>query len=407
MYVKSISQIVKEQIPVKLRLFEGSSVYGKIISLENGKGAIKLYDGTIIPAIFISDHNLEKDKFTKFVVQSFDGDNLILRVLPGNEDNLSEESLNSIIRKLNIPYEEGKEIILSLIKFNLPAKDENIFSIYKNLSFLNSLKNYSEEDILKFLQKYISKDINSDSREFAIAKEIISKLQNINVDFLSFFIENDIPQNLDNFIKVKNFIDEKQFLNKIIDSFYNGSPIDKNHQKLISLDDIIQKLKSSPKILSSVSHEELRKNLESIDILKYLYNNYNLYAFNLYDGGNVLRNNIIIKNRYKGSKKINPDDVKVYISVDTPNVGAVEGYIYKRYNELTISLSVEKKYLSLFKKHINTLKDSLDTKGYNVLNISVNELLAKSNIINLSNFFGDSMFKELDVKVWREKRLLH
>jgi hypothetical protein len=399
MYVKSISQIVKEQIPVKLRLFEGSSVYGKIISLENGKGAIKLYDGTIIPAIFISDHNLEKDKFTKFVVQSFDGDNLILRVLPGNEDNLSEESLNSIIRKLNIPYEEGKEIILSLIKFNLPAKDENIFSIYKNLSFLNSLKNYSEEDILKFLQKYISKDINSDSREFAIAKEIISKLQNINVDFLSFFIENDIPQNLDNFIKVKNFIDEKQFLNKIIDSFYNGSPIDKNHQKLISLDDIIQKLKSSPKILSSVSHEELRKNLESIDILKYLYNNYNLYAFNLYDGGNVLRNNIIIKNRYKGSKKINPDDVKVYISVDTPNVGAVEGYIYKRYNELTISLSVEKKYLSLFKKHINTLKDSLDTKGYNVLNISVNELLAKSNIINLSNFFGDSMFKELDVKV--------
>jgi hypothetical protein len=195
MYVKNIGQLFKEQLPLKFRINEGSTVYGKIISQEGKSGVIKLYDGTIIPSIFISENKLPKDKYIKFIVEEFNEEEVVLRILD-EEPGIKENSFSSITKRLNIPDKEGKEIIMNLMKFNLPVNDENILNIYKNINFFNKIKKFNEDDILSFLSKYFGRDFTPDDSEFRIAKNVFSVLSNVDIDFLSFLMENDMPGNL-------------------------------------------------------------------------------------------------------------------------------------------------------------------------------------------------------------------
>jgi hypothetical protein len=399
MFIKNVGQIIKDQVPLKYRLFEGNSIYGKIISLDEGKGAIKLYDGTIIPAIFVSENEIEKEKFTKFVIENYDGHNITLKATTRDERVLQEGSINTILKSLNIPLKEGTEILMSLIKFNLPVTSENILSIYKNLSFINNLGNMTEENILDFLQNHLGNNISKEGPEFAIAKELFSKLQNINVDFLSFFLENDMPQDINNIIKGQNFLNENFLLNNILDILKQFGGHDFENKSLISFEQIINKIKNSPDSYSKLPIETIKTLIDSIDILKHIYNNYNIYVFNFYENSNLFKNNIVIKNRYKHCNSIDPNDIKVYISIETSKIGFIEGYLHKINKDLFISLSVNEEYITLFKKNLKLLEKSLTEKGYGVISLSLEKLKTPSNLLDLSYFFNDTIFKELDVKV--------
>lgn len=485
MDIKNISQILKANLPLSTKLFAGSTLNGKILSNENGKGAIKLYDGTIIPAIFISENDIEKDKYIKFIVQSFDDDNFILKVLGENENTKSEKSLNTIIRDLNIPFEEGKNIILSLIKYNIPATNENINNLHKNTEFLNNIKNMNDSEILLFLRQHVNEEITQDSPEFELAKTMFSELKDVTLDFLSFMLENDIPQNPINMLKTQNFMKNKFFFNSFIhnikssidnintsvkeklsndDTFSNmdkdiknvlsnivnnnteassaspaSSATDNNtnnilskYEKLLgakpsdtekliinsviksisdkiglntknivvkSFEETINILKRNEEMFSFISSESYNKFLDNLDIFKQINNNYNLYFFNLYDGSNFFKNNIIIKNKYKGSKHIDINDVKAFISVDTKNLGKVEGNLYKKNNDISISFSVNEEFVSLFKSNISSLKNTLKEYGYDLINISVEKCSKEKNILPFSDFFNDLVLRELDVKV--------
>lgn len=601
MYVKNISQLLKEQLPLKLRLTEGDSIYGKIISQEGKNGLIKLYDGTIIPSIFLSENKLVNDRLIKFLVEGFDEDGLLLKVIDDSLDFQGEDSINTLIKKLNIPKEEGTKIINSLIRFNLPATDENIMTIYKNITFLDKLGKMGDDDILSFLHTYIEGNFTQGSKEFSIAKDIFSKLLKINTDFLSFLIENKIPYNIENILKssdflenkfstnniintlkgllemnsnesginffsdvvkkliekpeilpllnkyiegelntgseeysiaegafnklsntntdymtllierdlpktlnpmpeVSNFINDKSFINNIIDVLKNildtnktelftfsfksiikeftekpellplirdfvdgklelgskdfnmvveilsrtssmnadyissilenktrdilsnmpnfpGSSKDTfNMDKLIStlknlvegdkknisifsLNNTVKEILDKPEVLNLLPNSVLNNFTDNVEILKHLCNNYNIYFFNSYNNDKIFKNNIIIKNKYKASNSIDPNDVKVYITVDTPNTGIVEAYLYKKWTDLTISIKTEGKHIGLFKKNIDILNKALVNKGYDVINISVEAINPETNIVSLSNFFNDTIFKELDVRV--------
>lgn len=601
MYIKNIDQLFKEQIPIKFRLFEGSSIYGKIISQEGKYGLIKLYDGTIIPSIFLSENKLVNDKFIKFLIDQIDEEGLVLKVIDDSTDFQCEDSINALINKLNIPKEEGTKIINSLIRFNLPATDENIMKIYKNISFLESLDKMKDNDILSFLHNYLKGDFTSESKEFSTAKGIFTKLLKIDTDFLSFLIENDIPYNIENMLNSSNFLDDKFNINNIINTLKNlleagndsthpvlfndlvnalienpenlllindylegslfpesekysaakeafnkfsdmnvnylssiiqrelpgilekmpeasniikdktiidniinelNNLLEGNSAELFSssFKDIIKELTEKPEFLNllrnfiegkqSTSDDEanivqeafskssnnsadyissllekkmpeifkkildgssfskdlpntdkiinelkkvlvnVKKDLPTVsfndtikeildkpeflnllpngilssfnndlDILKFLSNNYNIYFFNSYDNDKIFKNSIIIKHKYKSSSNIDPDDVKVFITVETPNIGIVESYLYKKGKNLTLSFKTEEKYIDLFKKNIEVLNKLLKDKGYEVINISVGCANPKTNLVSLSNFFNDTIFRELDVRV--------
>lgn len=530
MYIKNIGSILKENIPLRLKLSEGSIVGGKIISLQNNEGIIKLYDGTIIPAIFISENMLEKEKYIRFKVEGFDDKKILIKALTLDENEIREDSLEEISKKLNISLEKGRDIVMSLVKFNLPAKDESILSIYKNISFLNTLKDMSDEDILAFLEKYIGKEITKDSSEFLSAKELITKLSTIDIDFLTFLTENEIPKDISSMLKTQNIIEDGFFINRAINelnsvlnskgdkinilkqvldilknepekmqliteqfskdvlentdmafvdalkempdedmlsfmgkyigkevnsessdfstfkelikqlsklnnglssneiqnNITNGTTEALNNKKFIKDDILLDKifetlkpvlglkdekkeiytlkqamdvLKNFPEKVQLPNQQFLKSVLDNFDILKNIYNNYNIYAFNALQNGSLFKNSIIVKHKYKNSKHIDVNDVKVFITIETPHLGVVENYLYKRNNDIMITIKVEDKFISLFKDNIKLLKTSLKSKGFNPLNISIERLKSKNDIIGLSSFFNEYILKELDVMV--------
>jgi hypothetical protein len=146
-------------------------------------------------------------------------------------------------------------------------------------------------------------------------------------------------------------------------------------------------------------YQEISNFINNIDILRALYDNYDIYFFNTYSQGNLYKNNIIIKNKYKSSKYVDPDNAKIFITVETPFTGIVEAYLYKKNTNITVSIKTSEKYLSLFSQNMPILKENLSTKGYEVVTLSVEKLLDRTNIVGLGDFFSDSIFKELDVKV--------
>lgn len=533
MYINNIESILKANMPLKLKFSEGSIVSGKIISLQSNEGIIKLYDGTIIPAIFISENIMEKEKYVRFKVEGFNDDKILLKTLAFDENEIKQDSLEGILKNLNVPVEKGRDIIMSLIKFNLPANDENILSIYKNISFLNTLKDMSDKDILAFLEKYTGKEFTKESSEFLAAKDLITKLSNIDIDFLTFLTENEIPKNVSSMVKTQNIMNDGFLINRMLNelnsiltqadnnkndvsrlrqvldilknnpekllliteqlkqdsletndmSFTNmikemsdndilnflknyigedvtdessdfftfkdlitqlskldnklstglmqnnaqndETLISNNHKfnegntlldkilkiikpvldlkdekkEIYTLKQALNILKTSPEKLQLPNQQFLKEVFDNLDILKNIYNNYNIYAFNALQNGNLYKNNIIIKHRYKNSKHIDVNDVKVFITIETPHLGVVENYLYKKNNDIMITIKVEDKFVSLFKNNISLLKNRLKIKGFNSLNISVEKLKNKNDMVGLSSFFNEYMLKELDVMV--------
>lgn len=92
-------------------------------------------------------------------------------------------------------------------------------------------------------------------------------------------------------------------------------------------------------------------------------------------------------------------DVKVFITLETPNIGIVEAYLYKRYENLTINIKTENSYIDMFKGNIELLNKALTEKGYNIIDISIESIDTQANIVSLCDFFSDVAFKELDVRV--------
>jgi hypothetical protein len=285
------------------------------------------------------------------------------------------------------------------MKFNLPVNDENILNIYKNINFFNKIKKFNEDDILSFLSKYFGRDFTPDDSEFKIAKNIFSVLSNVDIDFLSFLMENDMPGNLSNILNMEGFLKNGFEINSILDKLHKILNLEHGSNYNLSLDGLLEQATGNPELLREIPFSSLNQFINNIDILRALYDNYDIYFFNTYNQGNLFKNNIIIKNKYKSSKYIDPDNAKVFITVETPYTEIVEAYLYKKNSNITISIKTSEKYISLFKEKLPILKESLSAKGYEVVNLSVEKLLNKANIVGLGDFFSDSIFKELDVKV--------
>lgn len=399
MYVKNISTLLKENNMLKSSLSKGNIIKGTIISLENGKGFIKLYDGTIIPAIFISENKLELKKGIKFKIIDFNNENIVLSTLVNNDEETFEGSIDQIIKRLNIPSEQGKNIIESLLKFNLTASDYNITSIYKNISFIEKIAEMSDEDILSFLYDHCGIKVDKESKEFLIAKNFFKSLSSVDTDFLCFLMENDIIENPDNILKTQKYINDGFFLNKLMDTLEKMLNLRVDKSKILSFKQLVEIISKNPEKLEKATPQFVRDIIDKTDIFKSVLNSYNIYAFNTFWEENIFKNSVIIKKKYKNSKYINPDDVKLFIAIETPKLGLVESYVYKKNADMFINFKVNEKFMSLFKGHTELLKKNLEGKGINLLNITIEALEDKNDIIGLSSFFNDYFFKELDVLV--------
>jgi hypothetical protein len=218
----------------------------------------------------------------------------------------------------------------------------------------------------------------------------------MNADYISSLLKNKMSNILASIPEGPDFAEN---IDKIINALKNLLEGDKKDLPILSFNNTIKEIMDKPEILQLLPNEILNSFTDNMEILKHLSTNYNIYFFNSYNNDNIHKNNIIIKNKYKPNSSIDPDDVKVFITVDTPNTGIVEAYLYKKGTNLTISIKTEDNHISLFKKNVENLNKTLKDKGYGVINISVGPINPKTNMVSLSNFFNDTIFKELDVRV--------
>ncbi|CDF58697.1 flagellar hook-length control protein FliK [Thermobrachium celere] len=388
MRIEALEKLLNKYQDNTKRLYEGSIISAKIIALEEGKGAIKLYDGTVIPAIFISKDIDKKDQFLKFKIEKIEDNTVILRAIEKNQVEREYSNIKQISDKLSIPIKDAEEIIKSLIKFSLPATDENIMFIYNSSKAVDSIKRLTEEDIKSLLNNLFKIDISNE--QLNEIKQYLKEINDIDTDFLTFMLENKLKLSLQNLIGAKHFLNESKFINEIIQSINKLN--DGKLTKIFTLEDISRELLKNSDILKT-SNEFIEK----FDIIRLLNKNYNFYFFNTNINNHTYSNSIIIKNKYKNKNLLDANNIKFYIKVNTQNLGTVESYIQKYNQNMVINLKCEKQHIHYIKNNLNLLSSALDEIGIKLINVNVEEI--KESHKNIINFFNDFIVNELDVKV--------
>ncbi|WP_027309006.1 flagellar hook-length control protein FliK [Caloramator sp. ALD01] len=384
MKIEALEKLLNNYSNNNKKLYEGSTINAKIIALEDNKGAIKLYDGTIIPAIFVSEDIEKGNQFLKFKIEKVEENQVILRLIGDSKEKPSYSNLKSISDNLSIPFNRVEEIVNSLIKFNLPATDENVLTLFNSLKSLEALKTLKDEDIKNIFKNFLNLEISEEDLSFV--KNQIHDLENIDIDFLTFLLENKIDISIKNLLNTKKVLNENDFINFIIQK------LNQNHSlnKVYTLENIFEEILKNTEVLKNNADF-----IEKFDIINLLSKNYNFYFFNTSVNDNVYKNSIIIKNKYK--RVIDINDVKLYIKVDTENIGTIENYIHKHNDNIIINIKCDKKYIDYIKANLKILKESLNQIGLNLINSSVEEI--KTPHKDIINFFNDFIINELDVKV--------
>ncbi|KRQ87969.1 hypothetical protein ABG79_00134 [Caloramator mitchellensis] len=387
MQIRNISYHIKDLIPSKYNIIEGSSIYGKIVTDEQGNNFIKLYNGTTIPVNLLNENAIEKNKFTKFIVEKIDNNSLILRVL-GIENTFDIDALDSILLKLNVPLDTGKEIINYLLLYNIPATDENILRIYKNIRFINILNKTDKETLIQILKNYFNENIPHEETFNKLASDILNKISSTKPSQFVFLLQNHSEINVDNIINLYNFLYE----NNINDFIEMASKLNGVNKKILSLNDLLDTDKEN---LPIELHDKLKNIILIKDIIKDINMNYNFYFFNEKINDQLFKNSIVVK-----KNKIEKNEyAKLFLSVETSNIGKIEAYILKNNRIFTVDLKVTKDYLPLLKDNLYLLEISLKKKMKIPVKLSVDELINEEYTLKLNKFFNDNKFSSLDVIV--------
>ena len=107
---------------------------------------------------------------------------------------------------------------------------------------------------------------------------------------------------------------------------------------------------------------------------------------------------IIIKDKRKDNKRIDGSNVKMIITIDTSNLGIIDGYIKVLNKKLDIELKCEEKYTKLIEENKEILNLNIKRLGF-LVNINISK---KENEVSLSNcreFFNEEFGVSLDRKV--------
>jgi hypothetical protein len=230
---------------------------------------------------------------------------------------------------------KDRSIINNIINALKNMLETNKTELYTS-SFKDIIKELSEKpEFLTLISNYVDEKSTLGSEDFHIVEEVLSKFSNMNAHSISSLLENKMPNILASIPEGSDFAKD---IDKIVIALKNLLEGDKKDSSLFSFNNTIKGIMDKPEILQLLPNEIYNSLTDNMEILKYLCSNYKFYFFNSYNNDNIYKNNIIIKNKYKPNSSIDPDNVRVFITVDTSNTGIVEAYLYKKGSNLTISI---------------------------------------------------------------------
>lgn len=248
---------------------KGEIFRGKIIDISNDKSTvtIKTVDGFEILASL--DGELEEllDELVKFEVINFTNSKLNLKLIKSDSNfnkHLVQNSLDEILKKLFLSSDK-KEILESMLKFNIPLTKEKVEEVNNLIEFRDkSIK--SEKFIDNFIDRYLnSRNISSDNikKEFTTLKlqNFFVKFKELSSDEILTFLENNIEfneNNIDSYNKL--FKDDMKLFNSLLE-------IDKTLYKEVLVENkSIEKINSETSFNNIKLNEDISKFINEIDI---------------------------------------------------------------------------------------------------------------------------------------------
>lgn len=107
---------------------------------------------------------------------------------------------------------------------------------------------------------------------------------------------------------------------------------------------------------------------------------------------------LIIKDERNKGKKIDSSNVKLVASVNTINMGVIDAYIKVLNKNINIDIKCEKDWIKALELGKERIINKLNNMGY-VSNVKVDEKIVEANIVECRDFFEDTEFTRINLKV--------
>lgn len=308
------------------------------------------------------------------IIASKDSSSGVKESLPEKIENLKQFA-QEVLQKINKSYDEAKapfkqeatKVINDLFKNKL----EIIQNETKDVPIQKELEDFGK-NIKTELQDILVKQTGKEISSFKLTKIIDDVLK----DKLSSL--NDAKNN--NFAEIK-----EQILTRT------------EEMKNAIRDFLGQKLELKPEMYSKIL-DTIKSNINDFKVYNSLSNQYYLLDLPINYRDREYECKLIIKDDRKNGKKIDSQNVKFVVTVNTTNIGTVDAFLdVKKYN-LNISIKCDGQWIKLLNQRKDKLLKDIMDMGYSV-NIEFMQRKEPVDLVSARSFFDDKTISAIDTRV--------
>lgn len=340
-------------------------------------------------------------------------------------NNISSMDSSKIVEKLIATINEYSEIGNDIVKDDFNKYLEKVNN--EKLGINESL-NFSKGQLDKVLSEIMGKGISLTSDEFEKLKDAINfKYSNmledgsIKEETLGANQKVNLNNGENNEI-IKN-INEKEAILKNetsqssnIENLKSGNALEDGIIKNASTKEVVQQAitktgENNKEIIKDILLALKSEGDVSEKILTIIKNNINdIKLFNKFSGDYYYANlpvnikereypcKLIVKDNRKEGKKIDSKNVKMVITIDTKNLGSVDGYMKVNDRRIDIDLKCEEKSVKILEMAKEKLMTSIESMGFSV-KVNVYKKLEEVSLATCRDFFNTGTNVSLDRRV--------
>ena len=253
----------------------------------------------------------------------------------------------------------------------------------------------TEEEFLKLKdvinlknQGIIDNEVSQDQIGNDLAKDILTKdsiigLNSNNIDKVNINENNIINKNLTTSIPTKELVEAS--LNK-------GAEGSKEIIK-----DLISNLKSES-LISEKILDIIKNNISDIKVFNKISSEYYYADIPVNIREREYPCKIIVKDNRKEGKKIDSTHVKMVVTVETKNLGTVDGYMQVLDKKINIELKCEEKFVKIIDMTKSKLVNNIENMGF-LVNVKVSKKENEVSLTTCRDFFSSNAGISLDRRV--------
>ena len=322
---------------------------------------------------YIVDGKINKEDLSKIISKIFNKEISIT-------DNEAKK-INDVIEYAFKDKERilGDKISNILLTKGIEVSKDDITSIVNTMNKGDNI--VLEKSIKDTIISVIGKDIN-------ISKEEIDSIINalsVNKNNIGKNVETSLNQDLSN---LNNLATKENIKSELLEKLENVKETVKEIIKIVE----------GSKLNSTKVLDFIKANINEFKLFNSISNEYYYLNVPISNNGYEYPCKLIIKDDRKSGKQIDKNNIKLVVTVDTVNLGGVEGYLTIHNNSMNIELRCDESAVKILDKNKKQLVDGLKTLGLNA-NIFVKKKVEDITLSTCRSFFDEGSNIVIDRRV--------